>query len=172
MHVRCRLIAIVSITISFKNCNISLTGLQMSVQVVCSLIGPMAHEASMLLPTATGRRSFSHRRTVPHVCCRSEWTVGIGGWWWPIVYCDRRMQLPEASVARTDSVSYQQLHAFLCASIAAAKAEQPIARVILVRRGGGIGDERDGGGRCPTTPHSARTTPFRVWPRMEMATSR
>lgn len=23
-----------------------------------------------------------------------------------------------------------------------------------------MGDERDGGGRCPTTPHSARTTPF------------
>ena len=91
MHVRCRLIAIVSITISSKNCNISLTGLQMSVQVVCSLIGPMAHEASMLLPTAAGRRGFGHRRTVPHVCCRSEWTVGIGGWWWPIVDCDRRI---------------------------------------------------------------------------------
>lgn len=23
-----------------------------------------------------------------------------------------------------------------------------------------MGDGRDGGGRCPTTPHSARTTPF------------
>lgn len=64
----------------------------MSVEVVRSLIGPMADEAAMLLPGAAGGcRGFSHRRrAVPHVCCRSEWTVGIGGWWWPIVDCDAR----------------------------------------------------------------------------------
>jgi hypothetical protein len=69
----------------------------MAVQVIRPLIGPMAHEASMLLPGAGGgRRGFTHRRAVPHVCCRSEWTVGLSGW--RTVDCDDvvQVQLPEA----------------------------------------------------------------------------
>lgn len=48
--------------------------------------GPLSHRSygtrssDALAGAAGGRRGFSRRRrAVPHVCCRSEWTVGMGG---------------------------------------------------------------------------------------------
>jgi hypothetical protein len=116
MHVRYRLFTREQhCSVPCKELQVMLTRLQMAVQMIRPLIGPMAHEASMLLPGAAGgRRGFTHRRAVPHVCRRSEWTVGLGGWW-PIVDCgdDLQEQLPEAWLVLTASNMFSNHSLFI-----------------------------------------------------------